>query len=70
MWGITTDHFDPNASRRRATSARAIPLEQVLVENSTYSRWSLKRRLFAEGLKQPILRHAARERYGRAGEWR
>jgi hypothetical protein len=54
IWGIATDHFDPNAGRRRASTARKLPLEQVLVENSTYTRWNLKRRLLAEGLKQPI----------------
>ena len=29
-----------------------IPLENVLVENSTYSRTALKRRLYKEGIKQ------------------
>jgi hypothetical protein len=53
-WDISTDHFDPNAARGRASSARKVPLEQVLVENSTYSRGSMKRRLLAEGLKEPI----------------
>jgi hypothetical protein len=50
---ISTDHFDPNAARRRAGWARAIPLESILVENSTYaSRGNLKKRLYAAGLKQ------------------
>ena len=35
--------------RRRAP----IPLDEILVDGSTYSRGSLKRRLYAEGLKSP-----------------
>jgi hypothetical protein len=31
-WGIPTDHFDPNAARRRALRRSAIPLDEVLVE--------------------------------------
>jgi hypothetical protein len=50
-WGISTEHFDPNAARRAATSRRGRPLEEILVEDSTYSRGSLKRRLYSEGLK-------------------
>jgi hypothetical protein len=49
-WGISTEHFDPTGGRRRA-SARLRPLEEVLVENSTYKRAHLKRRLYDEGLK-------------------
>lgn len=52
-WGIATDHFDPNAARRRANRARRIPLEEVLVEGSAYSRGKVKARLLAAGLKQP-----------------
>jgi hypothetical protein len=51
-WRIGTDHFDPNACRGRANRGRAVPLEQVLIENSTYPRGSLKPRLFATGLKE------------------
>src|ERR1700749_4529556 len=54
IWGISTDHFDPNGARGRANSRRAVPLEEVMVENSTYRRGQLKDRLFAEGLKQRI----------------
>jgi hypothetical protein len=54
IWEIPTTHFAPNAARGRATAARAQPLESVLVENSTYERGKLKRRLLAAGLKQPI----------------
>jgi hypothetical protein len=53
LWGIPTDHFDPLfAQRRQLRRQDPIPLEEILVENSTYSRGSLKRRLYATGLKQ------------------
>src|SRR5579884_2361549 len=52
LWKISTDHFDPNVGRRRAMARRGLPLEQVLVRGSTFSRSQLKRRLFAEGLKK------------------
>jgi hypothetical protein len=48
-WGISTAHFDPAAARR--PRGRARPLEEVLVAGSEYSRQSLKRRLFSEGIK-------------------
>jgi hypothetical protein len=54
LWNISTKHFDPDAvcaeTLRRASTAQ--PLDEILVERSTYSREHLKRRLFAEGLKQ------------------
>jgi hypothetical protein len=62
-YGISTEHFDPNWGVRLA-SKRAIPLEQALVEHSTYDRGKLKRRLYAEGLKQ---RHC--ELCGLGEEW-
>ena len=49
--GISMDHFEPDRGRRRAARARARPLVEVLVEDSTYTRGTLKRRLYAEGLK-------------------
>lgn len=49
-WNLSTDHFDRNVGRRRAARAREIPLDEVLVENSTYNRYNLKRRLVASGL--------------------
>jgi hypothetical protein len=53
LWGIPTDHFDPLFAQRRALGRRRIkPLEEILVEHSTYSRGSLKKRLYAAGLKQ------------------
>jgi hypothetical protein len=53
-WGISSEHFDPNAGRRRAARARQIPLEEVMVENSTYGRGKLKRRLITAGLKRGV----------------
>jgi hypothetical protein len=54
LWGLSTDHFDPDAVRRetlrKASAPR--PLNKILVEDSTYSRHHLKCRLFAEGLKK------------------
>lgn len=50
-WGISTEHFDPNAARSFASAGRVRPLEEVMVENSTYQRGQLKRRLLAVGLK-------------------
>jgi hypothetical protein len=56
-WGIPTDHFDPHAvilealERGRGKGGRRIPLAEILVPNSTYSRSNLKERLFKEGLK-------------------
>lgn len=50
-WGISTAHFDPYAANREA-SRRKKPLDEILVEGSDYSRGSLKRRLFDEGLKE------------------
>jgi hypothetical protein len=50
--GISTDHFDPYAHARRPRNGRRIPLDEILVEGSTYSRTSLKLRLFEAGLKE------------------
>lgn len=51
-WRISTAHFDPYAASRPFLGRfPALPLETVLVENSTYNRGNLKRRLYAEGLK-------------------
>jgi len=55
IWKIPTDHFDPDAARtealRRGNQPR--PLEEILVEGSTYSRGHLKQRLYDAGLKKP-----------------
>jgi hypothetical protein len=47
-WQITTDHFRP---ARYGGGKVPTPLAEVLVENSSYPRGSLKRRLFDAGLK-------------------
>jgi hypothetical protein len=64
-WQIPTDHFDAGRARARANMMRARPLEAVLVPNSTYERGTLKRRLYAEGLKQRRC-----ELCGQGEEWR
>lgn len=51
-WGIPTDHFDPYATSRGPRKSR-MPLDEILVEDSTYSRGHLKRRLYEAQLKQP-----------------
>ena len=50
-YGIDTEHLDPSWNRRGAPVG-ATPLEEILVEQSTYSRGHLKRRLYESGLKQ------------------
>ena len=50
-WGISTAHFDPYAASSAALRREAVPLADVLVRNSSYSRSSLKRRLLDSGLK-------------------
>jgi hypothetical protein len=52
QWGIDTSHFDPDRARHRGLRSEAIPLSEVLVEGSKYSRGNLKRRLYETGLKQ------------------
>jgi hypothetical protein len=52
LWRISIAHFDPRHVQRQALLRRRIkPLDEILVEDSTYSRGSLKRRLYAAGLK-------------------
>jgi hypothetical protein len=51
-WAISTAHFDPYAASSEALKREAKPLDEVLVVGSTYSRSSLKRRLFETGLKE------------------
>jgi hypothetical protein len=62
-WDISTEHFDPYANSRGPRPKR--PLEEVLVEGSTYSRSSLKQRLYDAGLKLPRC-----ELCGQGEEWR
>jgi hypothetical protein len=69
VWGIPTDHFDPHAGQRAALARHrrraTTPLAEILVEGSHYSRGSLKKRLFAEGLKARRC-----ELCGQGEEWR
>jgi hypothetical protein len=53
IWRIPTDHFDPQAARLENLKTPRRPLEEILVSGSTFSRSHLKRRLYAEGLKEP-----------------
>jgi hypothetical protein len=52
--GIPTDHVHPIWNLRGVPAGTSIPLEQILVEESNYSRSSLKRRLCDEGLKARV----------------
>jgi transposase-like protein len=51
-WGISTDHVDPDAARRRVLRRSPLPLDEVLVKGSTYSRGKLKERLYETRRKQ------------------
>lgn len=51
LWEISSEHFDPNRAKRECGERRRKPLKEVLVRGSSYSRGSLKRRLYAEGIK-------------------
>lgn len=63
-WGIPTEHFDPNWALRSRNRERK-PLDEILVEGSTYSRGHLKERLYDEGIKQRRC-----ELCGQGEEWR
>ena len=52
IWRIPIDHFDTAAARARSLRREPIPLEEVVVVGSYYSRRNLKLRLYQEGLKQ------------------
>jgi hypothetical protein len=64
-WEISTAHFDQDAIRREALARAPIPLADILVEHSTYPRGHLKRRLLADGIKQPVC-----EICGQGATWR
>lgn len=53
-YAINTSHFETAAERmlKQGKQNIAIPLLQVMIENSNYSRTDLKRRLYTEGLKK------------------
>jgi hypothetical protein len=67
LWGIPTSHFDPHAALRGSPRriGRPRPLEEILVEHSTFSRGHLKDRLYREGIKQPVC-----ELCGQGDRWR
>lgn len=67
IWQIPTAHFDGGASSRRSPTARSVPLCDVLVVESNYPRASLKRRLFAEGLKERCCEHCGQGDAGGGG---
>jgi hypothetical protein len=53
VWRIPTGHFDPARAQLAASVQARLqrrPLQSVLVEGSSYSRRSLKERLYEEGL--------------------
>lgn len=57
LYKIDISHFDNmkaiyEKSIGKSVAERKIPLELCLVENSTYDRTDLKRRLYSEGLKE------------------
>ncbi|HXO08812.1 MAG TPA: hypothetical protein VN880_12305 [Solirubrobacteraceae bacterium] len=60
-YGISTAHFRPDWIRRGPRLNGAIPLEEVLVEGSTYSRKRLKQRLYESGLKERRCEHCAQD---------
>ena len=53
-WRISTEHFDARAPCGANLKRKARPLPEVLVAGSTYGRQHVKRRLLAEGLKEPL----------------
>jgi hypothetical protein len=52
LWGISVEHFDPDAVRRESLRRSPTPLADILVEHSSFHRGHLKRRLLAEGIKE------------------
>ena len=60
-WNIDTSHFRPYARAGAHLRRPAVPLAEVLVAGSSYSRGSLKRRLYEEGLKERRCEHCGQE---------
>src|SRR6201995_1288169 len=52
FYGISTDHFDRICALNWPQMQVLIPLDEILVEGSTYGRSKLKNRLYDEGLKE------------------
>lgn len=69
MYKIDTSHFDAAAKRAEVLKSNAlkvrIPTEEILVENSSYSRTNLKERLYKEGYKNRVC-----EDCGQGERWR
>ena len=58
LYKLDTSHFNAklvnNEKSKENGKIRRIPLKDILVQNSSYSRTSLKKRLYDEKLLQPI----------------
>jgi transposase-like protein len=68
VWAMPVDHFDPHAASREALKRNQRsprPLEEILVEGSSFNRGQLKRRLYKAGLKSPRC-----ELCGQGDRWR
>lgn len=70
-YGTDTSHFETKQETCKRTlgkyaSGVKIPLSDILVENSTYSRGHLKKRLYKEGLKE---RKCEMKDCGQGEEW-
>ena len=50
-WDISMEHFTHGANRLVGRPRQARPLDEVLVEHSTYGRGSLKKRLYDAGVR-------------------
>src|SRR5690349_7400014 len=65
VWQIPTSHFDPQRARQRGLKRPLpTPIEEILVEGSSFSRSDLKRRLYEAGLKSRMC-----ELCGQGEEW-
>ncbi len=64
LWSISSEHFDPYAKVREGGPARRRPLQEILVQNSDFSRGHLKERLYQAGLKHPVC-----EQCGQGEDW-
>jgi transposase-like protein len=65
IWQVSVDHFDPYWAARNRVGRTIRPIEEILIEHSTYPRGALKRRLYQEGLKREQC-----ELCGQGGTWR
>jgi hypothetical protein len=63
QWEISTEHFEARAQRSLPRVAK--PLEEILVQSSSYARANLKTRLYADGIKTPTC-----ELCGQGESWR